>query len=539
MPSKKVNSKKQKPFFRSKKGIALLVIFFLLIAATTFFLLRIEDMAEKRLLDVINTELAPNAEIEFGDFSFSTFPAGLEIRDIKLVHITPFEEHTPEKSADAVKAFEISRLEFSGINLFRMLVTREWGLEDIIIEGLDFKLVPISDGRLADATPFRQPPPFRIGKITVDDANFFIFRERESEEPSYEIHHIYSEIDNFSVTDIEEPFHTYFDHLLFQSSLFQYHTSNGHYSIGVDSVSVSSLEEYVWTGRGFVKPHLSANEMAGDIGYETDRFDVSFDEFTAQNFEVNRWLAENELVAQSLGIEKPSIDIHRDKSYPREERDERSLPIDYLKKLPFTVQIDSVWWKNGSLSYTEDFVNEGRKGNIYFNDTDLTITKVQNRSMDETIEARVRARFMGIADISLEGSFSMNETSDHTIAGSMSGFDLQELNASLEEWVFVRVRSGRLEQADFYFGANEERADGELRFIYSDLEIRFLDEGSLEETRRRRLRSFIANRFRIHSQNRIEDPRTGTIDFERDKERSAFNYWWKSIASGMLDSVKR
>jgi hypothetical protein len=539
MPSEKKNDKKKSISAVKKKRVWILAILIIMIAGITILLLRIEDIAENMLVDAINHELAPNSEIEFGEFSFTTFPAGLEIRDIRLVHLIPFDEHTPEKSADAIRKFEIDRLEFSGINLFRMLAARMWGLNDIKIEGLTFELVPLTEGRIADASPFREPPPFRIGKITVDDASFFIFRERDSEEPSYEIHRIYSEIDNFSVTDIEEPFHTYFDDMVFRSSTFQYHTTSGYYSIGVDSISVSSPDQFVWAQRGFVRPHLTANEMANEIGYETDRFDVSFKEFSAREIDVNRWFSDNELIARSLTVTEPSIDILRDKSMPREEREERSLPVDHLKNLPFNVRVDSLLWTGGYVAYTEDFVDEGRKGYITFNDADLTITNLQNNDLDDTVEAAVSARFMDLSDITLEGSFSMNDHSDHTIAGTMSGFDLTELNAPLEEWVFVRVRSGAMQQADFYFGANENRANGELRFIYNDLEIRFLDEDSLEETRRRRLRSFIANRFRVYSENPRENPRIGTVEYERDKERSAFNYWWRSIASGLLDSVKR
>jgi hypothetical protein len=539
MPSKKENRKKKGSFPGRRKRVWLLTILVLVIAGTTMLLFRIEDIAENRLLSVINDELAPNAEIEFQDFSFTTFPAGLVIEKIRLNHLTPFEEHTPVKSADAIRKFEIERLEFSGINLFRMLAMRMWGLDDIVIKGMDFELVPLGEGRLADASPFRQPPPFRIGKITVDDANLSIFRERDSEDPSYEIHKIYSEIENFSVRDIEEPFHTYFDNLVFQSSTFQYHTLDGHYSIGVDTVSVSSRDEFAWTGRGFVIPHLTANEMAREAGKETDRFEASFDEFSADNIDVNRWLSENELLAGSLYIDNPSIEIYRDKSFPREERDERSLPVHHLKNLPFAVQIDSAGWNSGYVNYTEDFADEGRKGYITFYDADLTIRKLQNINTDIDIEAQVTARLMNATDMVLEGNFSLNDQSDHTISGSLAGFDLTELNSPLQEWVYIRVGRGMMDQADFFFSANQHRADGEIRFLYHNLEIRFLDEQTLEETRRRRLRSFIANRFRIYSENPADEPRTGTIDFERDKERSAFNYWWKSIASGLLDSVKR
>lgn len=535
-------SKKQKnkwrPFGIKKRYIAL-VLLACLIAGTAFVLLHIEDIAEDRLLRVINAELAPNAEIEFGDFSFSRVPAGLVIRDIKLVHHIPFVEHTPEKSADAVRRFEVGRLEFSGINLFRMIVTRQWRLDNIVIDNLTFELVPAGDGRLADAAPFRQPPPFVIASITVNNSSFSIYRGRDHSEPSYEINNIHAGLNNFSVADINAPFHTYFDDLVFNSAAFTYHTQDGHYSIGADTVSVDSSRQFVYAGNGFVKPHLTANEMAQKTGKQTDRFEISFERFSSDHINVRSWIEENELYTRFLLLEKPSIVITRDKSYPRETRTDRSLPMEHLKNLPFRVMADSIRIDGGYLSYTEDFPTESRKGFIDFRDIDFRIDKLQNMDPEDSVHVFIRSRFLDLAELHLEGHFSLNDQADHTIKGSMAGFDMKQLNRHLEQWLFVRVGEGEMQHADFYFSANNERANGEIRFLYNNLRIRFLDEATLEETRRRRLRSFFANRFAVRSANPSHNPRTGTIEFERDKERSAFNYWWKSIASGLKDTVRR
>jgi hypothetical protein len=34
------------------------------------------------------------------------------------------------------------------------------------------------------------------------------------------------------------------------------------------------------------------------------------------------------------------------------------------------------------------------------------------------------------------------------------------------------------------------------------------------------------------------DKRTGTIEFYRDQKRSIFNYWWKSVFSGIKSAYK-
>lgn len=534
-----MTAKKKRSFIRSNKGIALIVFIAIVFASVLFLIFKVEDIAESRLLDVINTELEPSAEIEFGEFSFSLLPAGLTIRDIRLVHLIPFEEHTPEKSTDAIKFFEIKEIRFSGINLYRMLLERKWILDQIQIDGLTFELVPLTTGRLTDATPFQQPPPFLIDKIILNNGSFSIFSERDNDEPRYDIQNIYSEVESFSVPDIDDPFHTYFEDLVFQSSAFLYNTRDGNYTIGVDSLSTNSHEGYLFAKGGKVNPLFSAHEMAERIGYETDQFDVQFETFSMDEFNLKRWLEDKDLTASATFFNRPSITIHRDKSFPRKDRDERLLPTDHLRNLPFTLQIDTVAVRNGYVSYTEDFVDEGRKGNVTFSNVDLTIEKLQNHHHEDSISVHVSSRFFDLADLDLNALFVLKENSSHTIRGSMSGFDLTQLNEPLKEWVYIRVGEGYADHLDFYFSANDDRAHGEMQFIYRNLEVRFLDEETLEETRNRRLRSFFANLIRVRSENSFDDSRIGTIDFERDKERSVFNYWWKSVASGLKDSVER
>ena len=87
--------------------------------------------------------------------------------------------------------------------------------------------------------------------------------------------------------------------------------------------------------------------------------------------------------------------------------------------------------------------------------------------------------------------------------------------------------------------ADDDISRGMLIFVYDDLEIRFFDAETQRERRRDRFRSFIANRFMVRSDNPAEDPRNALIEYERDKQRSMFNYWWRSISDGLMDTIRR
>jgi hypothetical protein len=51
------------------------------------------------------------------------------------------------------------------------------------------------------------------------------------------------------------------------------------------------------------------------------------------------------------------------------------------------------------------------------------------------------------------------------------------------------------------------------------------------------MKSVLANTFKVKSDNTGENIRTGAINVEREINKSVFNYWWKSMLSGLKSSI--
>ena len=104
----------------------------------------------------------------------------------------------------------------------------------------------------------------------------------------------------------------------------------------------------------------------------------------------------------------------------------------------------------------------------------------------------------------------------------------------------VNIKSGTSHRLDFDFSHDLERATGELRFHYENLNVQFIDDGKQQMSRGLydAIATFIANTFVIKASNTPGDKmRVGKIEFERNPKKSCFNYWWKSILSGIKSST--
>ncbi|MCC5912807.1 MAG: hypothetical protein JJU46_00410 [Balneolaceae bacterium] len=527
----------------SHSGIRRIVVAATLLIAlilTVWFLVsRIELAAERNLLEIVNSELEPGSELVFGEFSLGLFPPRITLNDVNLIHKEPFEDQTPEKPLDAIRYFEVEHAELKGISLIRLLRGREWNLGSLNIEGLLLDVVPTTTDRVTDSSPLENPFPVIVSEANLQDSRFRIFPDRSSDSPVFTAQEITLGLKNLKIDDPDAPIYDYFDEFLLEIGEMRQLTDNGFYELTARDLKIDSSEKYASLQEFRSNPLLSAYEITTTLEHEEDRFDITGGPFLFKAFDVMRWLESEDIVAGSVDLQNLSIVIIRDKTYPNAPRSYRQLPHSQFAELPFSVQVDSIKWSDGYISYSEQYKEEDRKGTIEFANVNLTMLNLQNRDEDEPIRVDANTRFMDATEMKAAFSFYPGEMATHHIEAEFSEMELDKINNPLENMGGASIREGYLKSLVLDFTLDEDKATGELVMIYHDLEIRIIDEETMEERTRDRLVSFFTNTFAVRSDNTDDDPRKANVEFERDKERSIFNYWWNSIKEGLLDIAMR
>jgi hypothetical protein len=146
----------------------------------------------------------------------------------------------------------------------------------------------------------------------------------------------------------------------------------------------------------------------------------------------------------------------------------------------------------------------------------------------------------GKGNIKGEFTFDMVNTENiHTYGIMVDPFDLTEFNRILIPSASAQISSGENEKIIMTIKANEDYSYGEMKFYYKDLKIALLDrETETPKGVGKVLGSFFANTFFVKSNNpKNLRLRKGDVFFERDKKRAIFQYWTKSILSGMVSTI--
>ena len=109
----------------------------------------------------------------------------------------------------------------------------------------------------------------------------------------------------------------------------------------------------------------------------------------------------------------------------------------------------------------------------------------------------------------------------------------------LEPTVNISLKSGYIDSLHFKFDAGENVSNGWMRFIYNDLEIELPEEKGENHDFKDRLLVFLANNIILKSSNPSGNKpvRVVPIQYERNKQRFMFNYTWKTLYSGIRETV--
>lgn len=156
-------------------------------------------------------------------------------------------------------------------------------------------------------------------------------------------------------------------------------------------------------------------------------------------------------------------------------------------------------------------------------------------------KVNVSAMFMGKGRLDTEFSFNLSKSNgDHRIKGRLGPLDLIELNTALVPLRAVSIRSGHIDKLTFDIWLNNDVSDGRVQFLYKDLKIDLLNEDQLARTGLGNIiKSAIANTFIIKENNPsgTNEVRMGSVHYEREKNRSIFNFWLNSILAGIKLTV--
>lgn len=486
---------------------------------------------DKELPLILNEKNKSPYFITYKNLNVSLLSATIKATDISVVPKAALKDSTQKAGIYAkVESVEVSR--FSVISLFFSDRIKAGSITvrkpQITIYKKDEKKTQYSKSLSDDVVaPFEKV--ISVSQVALQNGDVTI-RYPKTAKPMLSARNISIALDGIAITD----------DLLKRKIPFAYKT----YAFSCDSVYFKPKGAYhVKTGKietkndGFKVEKLAylcdLNRAAFVKSLQTERDQYNI---TVGKLQLNAlswgFRADDTLFVHSkkLQLDGVNANIFRDKRVADDLR-KKKLYNSLLRDLGFDLRIDTLAIRNSTLEYEEQ-VGEGGAGKLRWSRFNLTATNIYS-GFEQTklpdVKIAISAKFMNVAPMKVNWNLNVLDKSDgFRIRGSIKKFPVEELSEFSKPYMNFTGK-GILDEVYFDFRGNDNGSKGNFGINYDDLKITIFQK----EDRKKKNKFLTAVAGLFVKKDTKEKVKHAQIEVEREKDKSFYNMFWKSIAEGL------
>ncbi|HEY4111089.1 hypothetical protein [Puia sp.] len=319
-------------------------------------------------------------------------------------------------------------------------------------------------------------------------------------------------------------------------------SGNKKYTIGTDSLRFTSTDNTLRVAQVKIRPRLSETAFAASFPIQKDRYDFSLKDIVLHHID-RKALWQKGIRADSLVIGESAFRIYRDISRPPDTTSKvGKYPQQLLMHVPFPLSIGKIIFAHSFIEYKEKNGKSNRSGRVQFHDARASIQNVTNRREDVKNDHRCivdfHARFLNKAPINARLDLLLKDPKGRfTIEGDIGSLDAPSLNPLTEPMALTRLERGKINHLRFAIRGTDSAGYGQVTLSYEDIKVSLLkkDEGDAGFDKKD-LASFLANLV-VKNSSKSGKPAMKEVDFQRILNKSFFNLIWKTLFTGIKESV--
>lgn len=506
--------------------LTVIVMVLILKLSTTLF---VEPWLKNRVESLFNAK-SEKYQIKAGPIHLRLLFSEIKLDSVLLIN---------KIKNDNLLTGKVTSIRIQGINLFRLLFQKNIAIRKLSISEIRiFGQLPTAEKK---ALPTLIPFNVRIGRIVLKKIDFGLVEPTQAKAYSLQsgvlsmYHFKIEKNDTLSVRLISR-----FD---FKADGIQAVSKDSMYTYRLKGLDYRFQQGELLVKEFVIHPNFSKNRFAELHRFPADRINGRLTNIAAGGFSVEDFLKSNRLGSSGIEIDSLNLNIFRDN---RKEKRHVEKPVfqEMLYNSPISINLDSIHVRNGDITYVELVPKANNDGTICFNQMHATLYNVTN----DTIYKKKNASLVlkGTALLMGKGRFNVllkaklyDRLNTFTVKAVLINMPVSRLNPLLSNIVFIKATSGEIESMDFYFTANDLKAEGQMTLLYQSLKIAAINKKTDKTNALKdRFMSMVMNSM-VKNSNPLpgKEVRVGKIEYERNPEKFLFNYCVKSIVSGIQTSI--
>lgn len=489
-------------------------------------------------------------------FSYNNGRKELSVRNVNFLgkeRTILFDEISldrfPDDSGKGTRLLDAKTLRLSGVNTNEVIKNKNIVVDTILCKTIIAYELPVEDLKskkekkpAADTTGFRNVYSIAMQHLNFPKVTFVPFAES-----NLSLGNLAIKVNGVAADRIVElethpaDFSKEVDVALDKLSI---KSKDGLYHYKMQDIALNSLRQQLNINSFSIVPFASEKQFAAKSEFQKDRYEVTMTGIALKNIQMNNLIAKK-LLASDLVIDKIDAKIYRDLHKPLEQKSRvGNYPSQILQALNLPVNVGKATLSNAHIEYRENETASDSIGMISFTDSKLTITNITN--IPEAIRKNGQlnitfdARALGL--IPLNGNFkflySNIDQGNFVVNGSVGAFNALDLNKVSVPMALLRLNTGKINSLDFHFKGNNTGAEGDFTMKYEDLKVDILKrDKTTNEVKKRGLASLAANVIVKNNNPDSRGLRQVSPSYKRNIYKSFFNLVWKTLFTGMKETV--
>ena len=281
-----------------------------------------------------------------------------------------------------------------------------------------------------------------------------------------------------------------------------------------------------------IRSFFTRKEFVQRIPYEEDyvRLDVAKIYLDSLKFEMRK--DSLYLHNPNMTIAEAHLDIYRDKQVA-DFPNVKPLYSKMLREAPILLNFERVEVKNSEIIYEEQVEGANEPSIVRFAAVKGEIINLHNlRGLPSQPKITASANFMQGTPVSIDWTFPVfNPQDKFQISGNFGTLEGEALDPFLIPSLNARVR-GTLNSVYFNFYGNDDVMQGDFKMKYNELKVELVNK----EQEKKGFLSAIANLL-IDNKQEPDEGGEQDVRVERTKNKSFWNYAWKGLRKGLIDTV--
>ncbi|NII26311.1 hypothetical protein HB364_14565 [Pseudoflavitalea sp. X16] len=539
----------------SKRSIAIIVLLLLIAGGIVTWSIYKRRIVKNEVAKTIADKSNNLYGIKTGSLDIDEVAGSLTATNLELApDSNVYNQLSNTSDAPSVLAkISIPSLTVAGVKTPRALLNSEIDGRKVVIHSPRIELFFTGKGKdslkkVPDKEMYRQIlgnlELIKIDTLSVVNATI-ITREWKTGQIRMQFDSVFIDLFRIAVDSLHDKDTTrilFAEQVLVKCKKARWSSKNKLYQYEVHDIHLNSSEKKLSMNRFTINPALPEQKFLQQFKYANDRFDVDIRQIRLASLNVSLLLVQQDIAADSLVAGASNVRIYRDLSFPHDGKNRvGTYPNQLIMKLPIDLAVKKATFHNCFIEYKERNGKSGKSGKVQFHKAVVSVANLTNHRkllVAKSMQVQFRAQFLDKAPVRALINF-YPDGGRFTIEGEMGGIEATDLNQLTEPMGLTTIEKGTLRGMKFNFSGTDYTTDGRLTIFYNDLRIALLQKDSTDNSLNKKgLVSMLAN-IKVKNDNpgKKEEVRVADVHYKRDTHKSFFNLVWKSIFTGVKQTV--